>query len=105
MLGLAGTARLAQQKCFQLTQTCFFSKYISNARTKRLPLTTKRAGKGFYKGKGARTEGFISSKGQFIRQQEMCTELVVPEGLTDCKLRAYVGAGAKRGLTEKNVAL
>jgi hypothetical protein len=38
-------------------------KYISNARAKRQPLTTKRAGKGFYKGNGARKEGHLNSKG------------------------------------------
>ena len=41
----------------------YFSKYISKSRTKRLPLTTKRAGKGYKKGYGARTEGFLTSKG------------------------------------------
>ncbi len=46
-----------------LTLTADFSKYISKSRTKRLPLTTKRAGKGFYKGNGARKEGVITSKG------------------------------------------
>ena len=41
----------------------YFSKYISKSRTKRLPLTTKRAGKGYKKGYGARTEGYLTSKG------------------------------------------
>lgn len=45
-------------------QMASFSKYISKSRTKRLPLTTKRAGKGFYKGNGARKEGVINSKGE-----------------------------------------
>jgi len=44
-------------------QIAHFSKYISKSRTKRLPLTTKRAGKGYYKGNGSRKEGVISSKG------------------------------------------
>jgi len=87
------------QTAFQLTQFAPFSKYISKARTKRLPLTTKRAGKGFYKGKGGRSEGFITSKGRFMRQPEKCTELVVPN-LTDFKLKAYVGSGAKRGVID-----
>lgn len=39
------------------------SKFISKSRAKRLPLTTKRAGKGFYKGNRARKEGHINSKG------------------------------------------
>ena len=92
----------APAPAWQLTQVCGMSKYISNARTKRLPLTTKRAGKGFYKGKGARTEGFNTSKGGFVRQRERCTELVMPD-LTNCKLRAYVGSGAKRGMIDSKV--
>jgi len=51
---------------FNLIQAANFSKYISNARKKRLPMTTKRAGKGFYKGNGCRKEGVISSKGKNI---------------------------------------
>ena len=51
---------------FQLQLVSNFSKYISKARAKRLPLTTKRVGKGFYKGKGARPEGRLTSKGMFV---------------------------------------
>lgn len=87
-----------------LLQACAFSKYISKARTKRLPLTTKRAGKGFYKGNGARKEGTLNSRGQFFRVKDMCTELVMPD-LTNFKLKAYVGAGAKRNLHEQHVEL
>ena len=60
-------------------QTASLSKYISKSRTKRLPLTTKRAGKGYYKGNRSRKEGFITSKGRFIIQKERLTELVVPD--------------------------
>ena len=77
------------------------SKYISNARTKRLPLTTKRVGKGYYKGNGARKEGKINSKARFIQDKEMLTELVVPD-LTNFKLKAYVGPGAKRHIIERD---
>jgi large subunit ribosomal protein L41 len=87
-----------------LLQIASFSKYISKSRTKRLPLTTKRAGKGFYKGNGARKEGLISSKARFTPVAEMITELVVPD-LTNFKLKAYVGPGAKRHIIEKNVNL
>jgi hypothetical protein len=55
-----------------------FSKYISNSRAKRIPLTTKRAGKGYYKGNRCRKEGTINSRGSsFIIQQsvtEICTD-------------------------------
>jgi len=87
-----------------LTQTASFSKYISKSRTKRLPLTTKRAGKGFYKGNGARKEGTISSKARFTYVPEMITELVVPD-LTGFTLKPYVGPGAKRHVIEHNVVL
>jgi hypothetical protein len=87
-----------------LTQTADFSKYISKSRTKRLPLTTKRAGKGFYKGNGARKEGKISSVARFSYVEGMPTELVVPD-LTGFKLKAYVGPGAKKHMIEKNINL
>ena len=87
-----------------LTQISHFSKYISKSRAKRLPLTTKRAGKGYYKGFGARKEGFLTSKAKFIRVPEKCTELVVPD-LTNFPLKAYIGVGAKRHVVESVVKL
>lgn len=86
------------------TQIAEFSKYISKSRTKRLPLTTKRAGKNYYKGNGARKEGFINSRARFVRVREMCTELVMPD-LSDFKLKAYVGPGAKRHMKEATINL
>jgi hypothetical protein len=50
-------------RAWNSSQVAFFSKYISKSRAKRLPLTTKRAGKGYYKGNGARKEGMVTSKG------------------------------------------
>ncbi len=52
-------------KVFSL-QVSYFSRYISKSRAKRLPLNTKRAGKGYYKGKGARKEGHNTSTGRII---------------------------------------
>ena len=85
-------------------QVANFSKYISKARAKRQPLTTKRAGKGYYKGKGARKEGHITSKARFIKDLRRCTELVVPD-LKNCTLKPYVGPGAKRDVREAAVSL
>ena len=102
MFGLGAVRLGLRPGTFLLTQIASFSKYISKARTKRLPLTTKRVGKGYYKGKGGRTEGWISSKGQFVRDKEMCTELVVPD-LSTFKLKAYVGPGAKRNIRDAKV--
>ena len=78
-----------------------FSKYISKSRTRRIPITTKRAGKGFYKGKGSRKEGYITHKGlfifwenngilgKFIRLKSLCAEIVVPD-LSNCTVRKKV---------------
>ena len=62
------------------------SKFLGKAATKRLPLTSKRARKGFYKGNGATKEGHINSKGRFIVDQSKRLELVVPdlEGFKVC---------------------
>lgn len=105
---------------FQIAE---FSKYISKSRTKRLPLTTKRVGKGYKKGNGARTEGKLNSKGllilifvkcsniklfsfyqlgQFRKLKEMCTELIVPD-LSGFALKPYVGVGAKRHVKDIEV--
>ena len=60
---LANGNRPSLSSAHLLNMTADFSKYISKSRKKRLPLTTKRAGKGFYKGNGGRKEGHITSKG------------------------------------------
>eukprot|EP01039_Chlorochromonas_danica_P016496 gene16496-19507_t len=86
-----------------LQQTAEFSKYISKARAKRLPLTTKKAGKGYYKGNGSRKEGYITSKGKFIRVPDMVTELVTPD-FSQFKLKPYVAVEARRNkATRKHV--
>ena len=78
-------------------QKNYFSKYISKSRRKRMPLNTKRVGKGYYKGNRCRKEGRLTSKGQFIINKELLTELMVPD-LTDFKLKPYIGPGAKRNV-------
>jgi hypothetical protein len=62
------------------TAVADFSKYISKARAKRQPLTTKRAGKGYYKGNRCRKEGTINSKGKFNQCDVLKTYLA--EGLS-----------------------
>lgn len=76
----------------------------SNARRKRMPMTTKIANKNYYKGNGCRREGLKTSKGRFIRIPEMCTELVVPD-LTDFKLKPYVARNIVKNLREPIVDL
>jgi hypothetical protein len=68
-----------QQQQHNNIQTRFISKYISKSMKKRIPLTTKRAGKGYYKGKGATKEGRLTSKGRFIPDRKKMLELVVPD--------------------------
>ena len=63
----------------QLILYRFMSKYLSKAATKRLPLTTKRAGKGYYKGKGGTKEGKLNSKGRFIVDPKKRLQLIVPD--------------------------
>jgi len=57
----------------------FMSKYLSKSATKRLPLTNKKAKKGYYKGNGATNEGRITSKGKFIADPMKKLQLVVPD--------------------------
>ena len=66
----------------------FMSKYLSKSATKRLPLTSKRARKGYYKGNGATKEGRLTSKGKFIVDPSKQLELVVPD-LTGFKVRLH----------------
>ena len=63
----------------QLVQQRFMSKYLSKAAAKRLPLSTKRAGKGYYKGKGGTKEGRLTSKAKFIVDPKKRLELIVPD--------------------------
>ena len=67
----------------------------NKSRVKRMPMTTKRANKNFYKGNGCRTEGHRTHKGGFILNPEMVTELVVPD-LTHFKLKPYIATGIKK---------
>mmetsp|Transcript_4065 Transcript_4065/g.7819 ORF Transcript_4065/g.7819 Transcript_4065/m.7819 type:complete len:130 (-) Transcript_4065:162-551(-) len=64
---------------FGRTLASEFSKKLSNSATKRLPLTTKKAGKGFYKGKGGTKEGRHTSKGRYIIDPKKRVELIVPD--------------------------
>ena len=68
------------------------SKYLSKSAAKRLPLTTKRAGKGYYKGKGGTKEGRLTSKARFIVDPMRRLQLVVPdlEGFKVCRLYKYI---------------
>ena len=65
---------------FMQLQTRSMSKYLSKAAAKRRPLTTKRAKKGYYKGKGCTTEGsFRGTAGRFVMDRSRMLELVIPD--------------------------
>lgn len=73
----------------ETTTKRFMSKYLSKSATKRLPLTTKKAGKGYYKGKGGTKEGHFGKGGRFVRDKTKMLELVVPD-LEGFKVRPIV---------------
>lgn len=58
-------------------------------------MTTKRAGKGFYKGNGATKEGRLNSKGKFIVDPRKRLKLVVPV-LEGFALKPYVASTASK---------
>ncbi|KAH8058141.1 hypothetical protein JL720_14052 [Aureococcus anophagefferens] len=66
--------------------------YLSKSATKRLPLTSKRARKGYYKGVGSRSTGRHTSKGKFIVDER---KVVVPD-LEGFALKPYVAAGVPK---------
>lgn len=77
----------------------FMSKYLSKSRTKRLPLTTKKAGKGFYKGNGATKEGHRIKGGKFRLDPEKMLQLMIPD-LEGFKLKPYIASGVPRTAPE-----
>ena len=80
-----------------------FSKYISKSALKRLPLTTKRAKKGFVKGKGCNSEGRNTSKGYKIDPKKKL-RLIIPD-LTGFTLKPYIAASVPKVPPERrNVA-
>ncbi len=86
---LSQTGSLANTFSPQLIQQRFMSKYLSKSAAKRLPLSTKRAGKGYYKGKGGTKEGRLTSKAKFIVDPKKRLELIVPD-LSDFKVSAVL---------------
>jgi hypothetical protein len=79
------------------------SKFLSKSATKRLPLTTKRAGKGYYKGKGCTSEGRLTSKGKFIADPMKKLQLIVPD-LTGFTLKPYIARTVAKSPPPKDQA-
>ena len=80
----------------------WMSKYLSKAATKRLPLNTKRAKKGYYKGKGCTSEGRLTSKGKFIADPLKKLQLIVPD-LTGFPLKPYIAKSISRHPPEDRI--
>ncbi|XP_020378186.1 39S ribosomal protein L41, mitochondrial [Rhincodon typus] len=59
-------------------------------------LTSKRGPRSFYKSRGAKSAGIITSSGKFIKIRKMVPELVVPN-LEGFKLKPYVSYKAPQG--------
>lgn len=97
----ANVAMSMQQKMhYQHQQIRYMSKFLSKAAAKRRPLTTKRATKGYYKGKGCTKEGNFSGRaGRFVVDRSMMVELMVPD-LTDFKLKPYIGRNVPKWAPE-----
>ncbi|KAL7483419.1 hypothetical protein ACHAW6_009071 [Cyclotella cf. meneghiniana] len=88
---------------FQETQRCM-SKYLSKSAAKRLPLDTKRAKKGYYKGKGCTSEGRLTSKGKFIADPLKKLQLIVPD-LTGFPLKPYIAKTISKVPPESRIDL
>lgn len=73
----------------------YMSKFLSKSATKRLPLNTKRAKKGYYKGKGGTKEGRLTSKGKFIADPLKKLNLIVPD-LEGFPLKPYIACTVPR---------
>lgn len=84
---------------FHETRRCM-SKYLSKSAAKRLPLTTKRAKKGYYKGKGGTSEGRLTSKGKFIADPLKKLNLVVPD-MKGFTLKPYIARTVSKTPPEK----
>ena len=85
-----------QHQYYNQIQHRYMSKYVSKSMKKNLPLTTKRARKGFYKGKGGTKEGRINSIGRFVINPLKRLQLVVPQDLSNFRLKPYIASSASR---------
>nr|CCA25219.1 unnamed protein product putative [Albugo laibachii Nc14] len=75
---------------FSLTRGSKFGRAVG-----LLPLTSKRANRRFYKGKGCRNEGKHGKRGRYILNSDKLLTLDVPD-LTGFKLKPYVSPLAPR---------
>jgi len=81
------------------------SKFLPKSEAKRLPLSTKHARKGFYKGKGATKEGTFRGKaGRFVIDGERQVELIIPD-LTGFKLKPYIAKTVSKWAPEESRAV
>eukprot|EP00559_Dactyliosolen_fragilissimus_P009906 CAMPEP_0184858534 /NCGR_PEP_ID=MMETSP0580-20130426/3618_1 /TAXON_ID=1118495 /ORGANISM="Dactyliosolen fragilissimus" /LENGTH=124 /DNA_ID=CAMNT_0027354723 /DNA_START=109 /DNA_END=483 /DNA_ORIENTATION=- len=87
----------------QLQQYRAMSKFLTKSATKRLPLTTKRARKGYYKGKGGTKQGSFRGKaGRYVLDPEKMLQLIVPD-LEDFKLKPYIAKSVPKRAPEDRI--
>ena len=60
------------------------------SRLRRLSITTKQVGKGFYKGTGSGAMGWHTKHGGYKIDPKKVRTYVVPERLKDCKVRQEI---------------
>jgi|TARA_B110000305_G_C19296465_1_gene566883 large subunit ribosomal protein L41 len=72
-----------------------WNKTLGKAATRRQPLTSKKVGKGYYKGMGGTKEGWHTSKGRYVIDPKRQLEIVVPD-LTGFRLKPYIAASVSR---------
>merc|ERR1719491_84693 len=83
---------ISQDQTQAQTQTRQMSKYLPKSAAKRLPLTTKRARKGYYKGKGSTKQGTHTGRaGRYVMDRDRMLEIIAPD-MEGFKLKPYIAS-------------
>ena len=93
-VGTINSSSLSSGKQWANVSIRCFSKFISKSARKRLPLTAKRAKKGYVKGKGSTTEGRHKG-GRYIMDPKKMLKLIIPD-LTNFNLKPYIAASVSK---------
>jgi len=84
---------------FRATATLAFkanwTRTLGKQATRRVPLSSKKVGKGYYKGMGGTKEGWHTSKGRYVIDPAKQLDIVAPD-LTGFKLKPYISAQTSR---------
>jgi len=69
---------------------------LGKAATKRKPLTSKKVGKGYYKGMGGTKEGWHTSLGRYVIDPARQLNIVAPESDPNFKLKPYIAQAVSK---------